>query len=115
MIEASGNEHTKATFYDMQAGDIEGLDHKQNVALRKFVYEMREKLRKNAHKGSWQGDHPLEMLGRLMEECGEMAAEINAKMQVWNFEKITAECADIANFAMMIQDCARRFHDRTQP
>jgi NTP pyrophosphatase (non-canonical NTP hydrolase) len=44
-----------------------------------------------------------------MEECGELVAFVNERSEKWDFEKITAEAADVANFAMMIQDAVREY------
>lgn len=107
MEAASGNEKNYESLYRELAGDIDGLNHKDNVAVRWFVRAMREKLRKNAHKGGWRQDHPLVLLARLIEESGELAALLGQHPDEWDFQKITEEAADVANFAMMIQDAAK--------
>lgn len=61
-----------------------------------FALQMQAKLEANAHKGTWMHDHPLELLARLQEEAGELAAA------VLSGKGITGEAADVGNFAMMV-------------
>jgi NTP pyrophosphatase (non-canonical NTP hydrolase) len=73
------------------------------LAIRPEVLEfarlMERKLRENDHKGGWEetGKHSLfRMLG---EEVDELATAIHNS---GNSAKTQEECADVANFAMMI-------------
>ena len=80
-----------------------------------FAEAMERKLRENDHKGGWD-DMPSRWLrGRLAGEVRELEAAIAAyidKIDICNREQdlsksrqaILSECADIANFAMMIAD-----------
>ena len=65
-----------------------------------FSEQMEAKLAKNDHKGGW-GNCELQYLSkRLTDERKELYEAIKSK----DSEKIIAECADIANFALMIAD-----------
>ena len=74
--------------------------------LRWFVQEMEWKLQANDHKGGWRECHPFALFERLQEEVEEIRAQLNADPD--DIAKLVAECADVANFAMMIADVIRR-------
>jgi len=75
------------------------------MQLAWFVKEMKKKLRANNHKGGWE-DCSLQYLSmRLTQERKELALAIKTKDK----NKVIAECADIANFAMMIADITRNY------
>lgn len=76
------------------------------TAVGWFVGYMLEKLRHNEHKGdSWQGDDPFDLLDRVEDELQEAR---NAWTDTdCSPEQFAAECADIANMAMMAADAAR--------
>lgn len=92
--------------------DIHGVQFKVkkkvvNVksVVRWFCDRMYDKLHKNQHKGvSWRTETALWLMERLEDEVGELEVAIDEK----NKEEIIKECADVANFAMMIADNARR-------
>jgi NTP pyrophosphatase (non-canonical NTP hydrolase) len=69
--------------------------------LEWFVQQMEQKLKENDHKQHWQNNHPYKLLDNLYEEAKELEEAI-----VMNFsaKEIIKECADVANFAMMIAD-----------
>lgn len=75
-----------------------------NPRLMWFVWEMRHKLAvpKNQAKGDWR-DNTQGALARLMlaevAELWELASDGDAEPQL-----LIEECADIANFAMMLAD-----------
>jgi NTP pyrophosphatase (non-canonical NTP hydrolase) len=87
-------------------------------AVQWFAGEMEEKLRKNDHRGpdGWKGCRFDYLTGRLMQEMMEVFRELwraNADTRIAKIDsevarKITDECADVANFAMMIADNAMR-------
>jgi len=83
-----------------------------------FAIEMKRKLTQNLHKGGW-GDCRFDyLLGRLRAETDEllyshikyrldthMQAKVITDQQV---KDLVGECADVANFAMMIADNFKR-------
>lgn len=78
---------------------------KLRESVRWFAERMEEKLKANDHKGGWRnGNCTLQYLSmRLTQERKELKKAI-ASMDK---ELIIKECADIANFAMMIADLQR--------
>ena len=75
-----------------------------------FAERMERKLKKNDYKGdgtSWRQGKLDPLLKRLKEETKELENEIYC-LSIDNQEEIINEAADIANFAMMIADNARR-------
>lgn len=80
-----------------------------------FAAKMLEKLRrpKNAAKEGWQDMLTDELLSRLHEEVAELEDQIAfANVGERNTDRIISECCDVADFAMMIADCARRHEER---
>jgi len=80
--------------------------------LASFARIMEERLRANDHKGGWADCDNRWLTLRLVEEVGELAQ----KMAAWGDwygrqeemrQELEGECADVANFAMMIADNAR--------
>ena len=69
--------------------------------LVKFMVFCEEKLRENDNKSHWSGETMEHLHHRLYDEFGELKRAIKAKKPVID---IFRECADIANFAMMIAD-----------
>ena len=66
-----------------------------------FAIEMKKKLDKNEHKGGWQNCDNEYLLKRLKEEVDEVETAIKYNKSL---KYIMSECADVANFAMMIAD-----------
>lgn len=63
-----------------------------------FARKMEDKLAANDHKRHWSTCEPSVLLGYLKAEIRELEeALINRK-------DVVQECADVANFAMMIAD-----------
>jgi len=72
--------------------------------LRLFLNQMYLKLRENDHKGDWRLELSIPELWELLEdEIEELAQAINSNL---GSQEIVRECADVANFAMMIADVA---------
>lgn len=70
----------------------------------KFAVRMEQKLAKNRHKGNrenWLKDSPSALMDRAREELKELDEALD---QWTSDEAIQNECADVANFAMMISD-----------
>lgn len=70
--------------------------------LRRFFDAMIYKLRKNAHKGKWEGKTFEEGLEMLRAEVNELEAAI----AMGNSVEINLEGADVANFALIISSIA---------
>ncbi len=71
-----------------------------------FAETMEEQLEINCHKPGWEKCTFAYLLRRLLEEVGELVddyleGEVDAVRKQRN---VLEECADIANFAMMIAD-----------
>ena len=81
------------------------MNERYKEDLEWFVKEMVKKLDENNHKGSWK-DIPINRLIDLLnwevEELEDETYDIDS-----NYENIIKECADIANFAMMIAERAK--------
>lgn len=84
-----------------------------------FAEIMEQKLKENDHRPGWIGDTLASLLGRLKEETEELDIKINklpsgsrravaddsiGDIGIPEPEDMQRECADIANFAMMIAD-----------
>jgi len=70
-------------------------------ALHAFQRIMWDKLMANAHKGGWESASPEELLGRLEDELEELKRAVRCAESP---EAVARECADVANFAMMLAD-----------
>jgi len=77
---------------------------KPRKAILRFTNDMELKLCKNDHKDHWSGMSLQYLSMRLTQERKELERAIKSKDAI----KIVEECADVANFAMMIADNARR-------
>ena len=66
-----------------------------------FSRLMLSKLAANRFKGSWEKRNIKWLLSRLREEVNELGEAINNSE---HFGQIWSECADVANFAMMISE-----------
>lgn len=77
-----------------------------------FSEDMERKLCANDNKGGWSTCELTWLLRRLREETGELAGAIGALMHAdlvdMRAQFVIDEAADVANFAMMIADNARR-------
>lgn len=80
---------------------------KEDAALRasvdRLAYDMHRKLKVNCHKGGWEYEDEFELLASLKEEVVELENAMNMHIGL----NIIDECADIANFAMMIAENGR--------
>lgn len=68
--------------------------------VRWFAAEMEKQLVENDHKGGWGASKLAYLSKRLTDERNELSRAIRLK----NPESIIKECADVANFALMIAD-----------
>ena len=76
-----------------------------------FARQMRHKLCVNKGRASsWRGEFHCALLKRLREEVEELEAALtNDDQTCGSAACIIKECADVANFAMMIADKKRLF------
>lgn len=70
-----------------------------------FAEQMERKLRENDHKGGWNNCDALYLIGRINQEMDELQAAI---MDGEGPFEIAREAVDVANYAMMIADQARK-------
>ncbi len=73
--------------------------------IQAFSCEMQVKLDLNKHKGGWDEENIYYLVNRLREESVELNVKINTNSSV---RSVIQECADVANFAMMIADNYKR-------
>ncbi len=73
---------------------------KEIKAFSEFQTDMARKLYENRYKGGWSECTLDYLRKRLEQEVGELQDVINTL----NKEEIINECADVANFCMMIAD-----------
>ena len=92
-----------------QRMDRDVLESWIDTAVMSFITDMKYKLRLNNHKGYWRNYNLKYLLDKLEGEV----AELKKASQVWSVSNkvdhaklidIIHECADIANFALMIAD-----------
>lgn len=74
------------------------------LAVNNFASEMKRKLWENAHKRHWGDTSQDDLYIRLLEE----SAELNFAIMTKNHKAVIQEAADVANFAMMLADNARK-------
>ena len=75
--------------------------------VRWFAQQMELQLRANDWKGGWHDDGLAPLYGMLRQEMQELEYAIFPRFEEEG-ERIVKEAADVANFAMMIADNARR-------
>ncbi len=74
---------------------------KPRESILNFADWMESKLRKNDYKGGWSECDGITLLAQLGEEFDELESAIMSNKPR---HEIVEECADIANFAMMISE-----------
>ena len=85
--------------------DIEYQKGYINTSVLWFSAKMKDELLKHLDRPGWQG----ESLGYLRERLEEEFQELDDLMATIPERKdVISECADIANFAMMIADIYRK-------
>lgn len=84
-----------------------GGDQPRHEVLE-FAQDMERALANNDHKGRWTGEKMSVLLKRLREETDELAEAIGRKATAEGSAEVIREAADVANFALMIADIARR-------
>jgi len=73
-----------------------------------FAEAMEKKLRKNDHKGGWDSESYDYLIARLFEEARELQRTTCRANIRGSYRAVLGEALDVANFAMMIYDNARR-------
>lgn len=86
--------------FELDLATITGITGIRQEVL-KFAQWMEKKLQENDHKGGWETMETDWLIGRIDEELCELRRKV--KEEAPN-RHIARECADIANFAMMIAD-----------
>ena len=85
--------------------------------VMRFALEMEKKLRANDHKGGWENENYSYLFDGITREAKELENVLdsigifestNPKISKEKKLEIIGECADIANFAMMIFDNTNR-------
>lgn len=97
----------------MEQIDAIKLENWVDEAVMSFVVDMKYKLRMNNHKGHWREYSLAYLLQRLDGEIGELkeASKLwssSSSVDQRQLLAIVHECADVANFALMIADNAKR-------
>ena len=80
------------------------MSNLNNNPVLEFSLAMQKELDENKHKGkfSWRKDCSLDyLIKRLYEEADEVVNCIGTDSSL---QEVISECADVANFAMMIAD-----------
>lgn len=80
-----------------QISEITGI----RVTVLKFAIVMEQKLKENEGKGGWENNSFDSLLELMDSEVSELKHSIRVD---GSDRKIIRECADVANFAMMIAD-----------
>ena len=88
-------------------------------SLNRFQRAMWDKLKVNRHKGGWKGADPDLLARRVQNELLELNEALESvaasKDLPWfseEIDKAQRECADIANFAMMVFDALEEMRKR---
>lgn len=79
---------------------------KPRESVQWFAEVMENKLRENDHKGGWDECNIDWLIHRLYQEAEELWREVRSNDK--NYQNIISESADVADFAMMIADKARK-------
>lgn len=77
-----------------------------------FAQTMEEKLAENRHKGDrdgWLKCDPWALFKRIKDEVTELERDLE---HCCHPDSVARECADIANFAMMVADAYRERHTK---
>ncbi|WP_242466756.1 hypothetical protein [Brevibacillus brevis] len=104
----------KETWICVKHADF-GTKYKKYLPIREevlwFAEQMEAKLKENDHKEGWNGCGIFWLKNRLIEEVNELSDAMDAghnSESGLDVENIIREAADVANFAMMIADKAKK-------
>ena len=118
-MQYNGSESAHIAMWNTRADGWVSVE--ERIEVRKFAEEMEKKLRENDHKGGWTEEDLGYLHHGIMREAKEleellvrydMIGKVIFSLTPIKKRKIIRECADIANFAMMIADNTRRLIDR---
>ena len=84
--------------------DIERSEERDLEAVKWFTTLMHKKLRKNKCKQDWLEYDESYILRRLNEELDELKDALFKQRSSASIEEAMLECADVANFAMMMAE-----------
>ncbi|MEF2243988.1 hypothetical protein [Paenibacillus sp. IITD108] len=87
------------------SGDTEPVGAQIRETVQWFAEQMEMKLRENDHKGGWEECSLDWLYSRLCQETKELWRSIDHPS---TYNMVALEAADVANFAMMIADIARK-------
>lgn len=94
------------------AADLVTLENWVDQAVMSFVIDMKYKLRLNNHKGHWKDQHVVALFKKLEHEVAELEDALQDldvdRLNGKDLLAVVHECADVANFALMIADNAKR-------
>ena len=77
-------------------------------SIQEFAKDMEHKLKANDHKGGWENFALHELFDLLQDEVNELSEAMQDEGASSNYaESVIDECADVANYAMMIADTLR--------
>lgn len=85
--------------------DMDGEMAQYAPDIRRFVGLMCEKLQKNVHKGRWEHKTSGQCFQGLMSEIRELRESLEKSHSP---DEIIRECADVANFAMIVASVVER-------
>lgn len=78
-------------------------------SVKWFAEQMENKLKENDKKGGWDDCNIYWLIQRIREETNELLSAVNLNRDLGvTKESIIREASDVANFAMMIADIARK-------
>lgn len=90
---------------------MEKKDYHYQTDVRQFAAVMLKNLKENSYKTGWKDCSFKHLLCRIREEVDEIQ---DGLLEGLSAEEIVSECADVANFAMMIADNVTRRDYETQ-
>ncbi len=91
-------------------------------SVKWFAEEMERELRNNDHKSGWENSNPRDLIPRIEGETRELVllahdlklGTAREKISPEQKKKLISECADIANFAMMVADIIEHGVEKTK-
>ena len=90
---------------DALADRVEALVKAVREPVRWFAEQMERKLRENDHKSHWRGESVLDLWPLMRKELDELNTAFAKNLPP---ERIVEECADVANYLMMLADNVAR-------
>ena len=92
--------------------------------IKSFSEDMERKLKENEHKEYWSKSNYAYLIRRLRQEVDELEEELSSfvigqamptdlsgSCSIEKYGEVVDECADVANFAMMIADNLKNKRD----